>query len=303
MGAWDRSNFEIVVDPTYGYRRLEPMPSDEEFERYYQSQYYTAERPTPLPQGLRRLIEAGEERDRERVWLGETLFGDVVAALAEHGAGKRVLDLGCGAGDLVHWLVEHGYDAEGVEPSDDVAELARERGLTVRTGTLDDLIAGAQTPPAYDAVVMLNVLEHVPRPEELLRAIRGVLVPGGLLFVRVPNDFNVLQEPARRKHELEPWWISPPDHVNYFDAPTLSEFGRRLGFETLDVQADFPMELFLLMGLNYVDDPEVGATCHAYRVEAELSLPADVRRELFRTFAAGGIGRNLRVVMRPTPRS
>jgi hypothetical protein len=69
------------------------------------------------------------------------------------------------------------------------------------------------------------------------------------------------------------------------------------------VQADFPMELFLLMGLNYVEDPEVGATCHAYRVQAELSLPADVRRELFRTFAAGGIGRNLRVVMRATPRS
>jgi 2-polyprenyl-3-methyl-5-hydroxy-6-metoxy-1,4-benzoquinol methylase len=300
MGRWDRSNFEIVVDPTYGYRRLEPMPSDEEFERYYQSQYYT---PQHVPQPLRRLLEESEERDRERSWLGETLFDDVVAALAEHGRGKRVLDLGCGTGDLVHWLVEAGYDAAGVEPSDDVAQMARERGLTVRTGTLGDLIADSQTPPAYDAVVMLNVLEHVPRPGDLLRAIRSVLVPDGLLFVRVPNDFNALQEPARRKHDLEPWWISPPDHVNYFDASTLTEFGRRLGFETLDVQADFPMELFLLMGLNYVEDPEVGATCHAYRVQAELSLPADVRRELFRTFAAGGIGRNLRVVMRATPRS
>ena len=298
MGTWDRSNFEIVVDPTYGYRRLEPMPPDEEFERFYRSQYYAAQH---VPQPLRRLMEEGEERDRERAWLGETLFDDVVAALAEHGRGKRVLDLGCGAGDLVHWLAEAGYDAEGVEPSDHVAALARERGLTVRTGTLDDLIAGSPAPPEYDAVVMLNVLEHVPRPEELLGAIRSVLAPGGLVFVRVPNDFNVLQEPARRKHDLEPWWISPPDHVNYFDGPTLTEFGRRLGFETLDVQADFPMELFLLMGLNYVEDPAVGATCHAYRVEAELSLPADVRRELFRTFAAGGIGRNLRVVMRATP--
>jgi 2-polyprenyl-3-methyl-5-hydroxy-6-metoxy-1,4-benzoquinol methylase len=294
MGRWDRSNFEIVVDPTYGYRRLEPMPSDEEFERYYRSQYYS---PPHVPQPLRRLMEESEERDRERAWLGETLFDDVVAALAEHGRGKRVLDLGCGTGDLVHWLVEAGYDAEGVEPSEDVAALARERGLKVTTGTLADLSA-----PEYDAVVMLNVLEHVPRPEELLRSIHAALAPGGLVFVRVPNDFNVLQDPARRKHDLEPWWISPPDHVNYFDGPTLTEFGRRLGFETLDVQADFPMELFLLMGLNYVADPEVGATCHAYRVEAELSLPAEVRRELFRTFAAGGIGRNLRVVMRATPR-
>jgi hypothetical protein len=58
------------------------------------------------------------------------------------------------------------------------------------------------------------------------------------------------------------------------------------------------MELFLLMGLNYIRDLEIGARCHAYRVEAKRSMPSELRRKLFCSFAAGGIGRNSRVLVR-----
>lgn len=289
---------DVIVDPTYGYRRLEPMPSDAEFERFYESQYYDLVRKGGRAPELRRLLAGGEEATREREWLRETLYADITAVLAENDSGKNVLDVGCGQGELLQWLAEHGFEPHGIEPSDDAAALARERGLDARTATLEEHLEDRDRSPAYDAVLLLNVLEHVPDAAEMLRGIRRLLGPRGLLYIRVPNDFNPLQLSAQAKLGVEPWWIATPDHVNYFDVDSLSELCRRLGLEPVDVQADFPMELFLLMGLNYLGDPEVGATCHAYRVEAELSMDPQARRTLYRSLAAGGVGRNSRLLVR-----
>jgi SAM-dependent methyltransferase len=287
---------QVIVDPTYGYRRLDPLPDDSEFERFYQSEYYDLLRRGGRAPELGRLLAGGEKAEKERAWLRETLFDDITTELAEHGSGKRVLDIGCGQGELLQWLVERGFEADGIEPSEDAAAIARERGLAARTATLEELVA--DSPPPYDAALLVNVLEHVPRPEEMLRAIHGILEPGGFLYIRVPNDFNPLQAAAQSKLDAEPWWVAVPDHVNYFDVESLCDLTRQTGYEPVDVQADFPMELFLLMGLSYIGDPEVGATCHAYRVEAERSMPSDVRRKLFRSFAASGIGRNSRVLVK-----
>jgi SAM-dependent methyltransferase len=287
---------EVVVDATYGYRRLEPMPDASEFERFYESEYYDLLRKGGRAPELRRLLAGGEEAERERRWLRETLYADITVALEASGSGKRVLDVGCGQGELLHWLGEHGFEPRGIEPSDDAAAIARERGLDARTMTLEELLA-AEPRETYDAALLLNVLEHVPDPAAMLRGIGELLEPGGLLYIRVPNDFNPLQLAAREKLGARQWWVAVPDHVNYFDVASLCSLCRQLGFEPVDVQTDAPMELFLLMGLNYIDDPEIGATCHEQRVEAELSMPADLRRELFRSFAASGIGRNVRLLV------
>jgi len=286
-----------VVDPTYGYRRLDPLPSDSEFERFYESRYYDLLRRGGRAPDLRRLLAGGEEGERERRWLGETLYADVGHAIETHGPGKRVLDVGCGQGELLHWLADHGFEAQGIEPSEEATAIARERDLDARAITIDELVGDPDRHGAYDAVVMLNVLEHVPEPVAMLEDAGRLLAPGGLLYLKVPNDFNPLQLAAQRKLDCEEWWVAVPDHVNYFDVESLCALGRRLGFEPLDVQADSPMELFLLMGLDYVADPELGATCHGYRVEAELSMPAELRRALFSSYAASGIGRNVRAVL------
>ena len=299
MGAPDgNDSHTVIVDPVHGYRRLEPMPSESEFERFYESRYYDLLRGGGRAPELRRLLAGGDEGDSERAWLRETLYADITAELREHGSGPRVLDVGCGQGELLQWLGEQGFEPHGIDPSADAAALARERGLDASTSTLEELLATSDPPPTYDAVVLVNVLEHVPDAVEMLRGIGRLLEPGGFLYIRVPNDFNPLQLAAQAKLEVDPWWVALPDHVNYFDVESLCATCRQVGFEPVDVQADFPMELFLLMGLNYIGDPELGARCHAYRVEAERSMPSEARRELFRAFAAGGVGRNSRILVR-----
>ena len=274
------------------------MPSDSEFERFYESDYYDLLRKGGRAPELRRLMTGGEEADRERDWLREQMYADISAELTGAGSGKNVLDVGCGQGELIQWLTEQGFQPHGIEPSDEAAALARERGLDVRSATLEDLLADSEPPPTYDAVLLLNVLEHVPDAPAMLRGISRLLEPGGLLYIRVPNDFNPLQLAAQEKLDAEPWWIAVPDHVNYFSVDSLVSVCGQLGFEPVDIQADFPMELFLLMGRNYVGNPDVGSVCHAERVEAERSMPSDVRRNMFRSFAAAGIGRDSRVLVR-----
>jgi hypothetical protein len=116
----------------------------------------------------------------------------------------------------------------------------------------------------------------------------------------VPNDFNRLQAAARERIGRD-WWIAIPDHLNYFDHESIARVLGGIGLEVVDRSADFPMELFLLLGDDYTSDPEIGAACHELRRAFELSLAPQARRAMGRRWAAGGIGRNAFVVARRRP--
>jgi SAM-dependent methyltransferase len=147
-------------------------------------------------------------------------------------------------------------------------------------------------------MVLLNVLEHVPDPADLLTQVTGALAPGGLLIVRVPNDFSPLQADAQRALGGPDWWVVVPDHVNYFDHASIGHLIEGIGLTVVDRSADFPMEIFLLMGQDYRNDPAVGREVHRRRRRAELALDPETRRSMGRAWAAAGIGRNAFVVAR-----
>jgi hypothetical protein len=74
-----------------------------------------------------------------------------------------------------------------------------------------------------------------------------------------------------------------------------------LGFETVYSQSDFPMEMFLLMGENYVGNPEVGSRCHARRVRFDLGLQPELRRKMYSALASAGVGRTCLVFGKRLP--
>jgi methionine biosynthesis protein MetW len=101
----------------------------------------------------------------------------------------RILDIGCGAGANARALLaKHGQiEIQGVEPNERAAALAREGGVQVFHGMLHDWLA---TKPAgsWDAVVLSDVLEHIPDPVKFLRelvAFEGVR--DAIFVVSVPN--------------------------------------------------------------------------------------------------------------------
>jgi hypothetical protein len=117
-------------------------------------------------------------------------------------------------------------------------------------------------------------------------------VPGGAIALRVPNDFNPLQEVVRARSGHRAWWIASPDHINYFDHRSIRRVLESVGFEVIDQWGDFPMELFLLMGDDYIADPALGPVCHARRQRFELGLDPAQRRAFGRSLVPLGWGRN-----------
>lgn len=299
--------YRVIEDPEWGYRRLDPIPRSAELSEFYESKYADLIRKGGRAPDYARFLAGGPEAREEESWLDATLYGDISSVLDQtrpRDGTRRALDIGCGTGSFLAFLSRNGWDAVGIESSAQAAQLAKERGHHVYRLPFEGFLSEwrAQGALPFTAVSLLNVLEHVPRPAEFLRLVREVVAPGGQLVVRVPNDYNPLQLAAQVVLQRDPWWIAMPDHVNYFDYNSLATLLTRLEWEILHAQADFPMELFLLMGEDYTRDAELGRRCHTRRRAFELALSPTTRRSWYRALAEAQLGRNCLMIARRNER-
>jgi len=293
-------DYSLVLDEEHKFHRLEPTPSREELSDFYESQYFELVKKSRRAPDLRALMAGGSESEEERVWRNEVVYADLLAWLEEFDCGSRVVDVGCGMGELVGFLASNGFQSLGIEPSVEAVTIARELGRNVRAATLgsfaDEVRRGERE--RFDLVTLMNVLEHIPDPRSTLEDALSVLSEGGLLCVRVPNDFSLLQEAASAVIGHARWWVAVPDHINYFDVASLRSLIGSAGFQVVDVCGDFPMEVFLLLGRDYVSSPDEGRACHRLRISVEKQVPQEVRRELYSQLGSAGIGRNISLLAR-----
>lgn len=219
------------------------------------------------------------------LWANDTL--DTLAGLT---AGRSIVDIGAGFGDLLAIARERGWTVRGTEAS----LSARSRALEWNDIRLDTPETFDFTQPA-DAVVCANVLEHVEDPGAVASDIHALLVPGGVAYFKVPNDYSVMQQSAPRPERR--WWVSD-DHRHYFTFEALESMLREVGFTIMRRSTSFPMEMFLMMGEDYVDSAAVGRACHWKRRAFEEAMPAPDRRRFYAALASGGFGRTAEVFAR-----
>ncbi len=111
-------------------------------------------------------------------------LGKITAALGRAPAAIRLLDVGCSSGAFLLTARQLGFQVEGVEPSVDAARTARAAGLTVFTGYLEQ----AQFPDVgFDAITLIEIVEHLRDASALLRECARILKPGGILLITTPN--------------------------------------------------------------------------------------------------------------------
>lgn len=137
--------------------------------------------------------------------------------------GRRLVEIGCGPGTFLMVAKSRGWDVTGVEPAALAAKQAAELGLAVTHGYVEPF-AAANTRP-FDAAVLFEVLEHVPDPVAVLRAIRSLVAPGGVFVMSVPN----LDDPYCLKQQIRS--AMPPVHINFFNRRSLRKALESAGFE------------------------------------------------------------------------
>lgn len=105
--------------------------------------------------------------------------------------GAKVLDVGCGGGILSEGLAKAGADVTGIDlakKSIKVAKLhALDQGLTIDYQVVAVETLAEQAPASFDVVTCLEMLEHVPNPESVVRACANLVKPGGMVFFSTLN--------------------------------------------------------------------------------------------------------------------
>jgi 2-polyprenyl-3-methyl-5-hydroxy-6-metoxy-1,4-benzoquinol methylase len=154
------------------------------------------------------------------------VFADIAAAEVmwlPSSPGKRLLDVGCGAGLFAGQMLQLGWKVEGIEPDPVAAHQAREAyGLRVYEGSLE----GTAVPKgSYDAVTASHVVEHVEDSVQFLATCWDLLRPGGMLVVLTPNVESYAHGAFGN------YWrgLEPPRHLTLFNPDALRRVAERAG--------------------------------------------------------------------------
>jgi SAM-dependent methyltransferase len=125
--------------------------------------------------------------------------------IAERCRGLRVADMACGEGYGAAVLAEKARTVVGVDANPEAHEHAARKytrsGLSFERALVEEFAGGAP----YDAVVFLQTVEHVERPEPLLARFASLLAPGGALYVSTPNRLTLAPPGASRSGN--PWHV------------------------------------------------------------------------------------------------
>ena len=196
---------DIVRCGVCGHRQVAEFPTEAELGEAY---------------GEAEDISYAEEEAGQRATANALL-----ERIERHSGRGAICDLGCWLGFFLSEAERRGWEeAWGVEPSRFASEYARnELGLErVQTASIED----AELPQHhFDAVFMGDVIEHLPQPGEALDRIRGLLKPGGVLCLALPDAGSRLAGVLGAR-----WWSVLPTHVQYFTRSSLARLLAGHGF-------------------------------------------------------------------------
>jgi len=158
---------------------------------------------------------------------------------------KYILDIGCGAGDNADILREMGRVVDGITISEDEREAA---GKIMRNVYVHNVENGL--PPEinnkYDAIILSHVLEHICYPQKLLKDIRSILNPGGVLIIALPNlmHFRSRWKLMRGNFEYQEYGIWDYTHFRWYTYRSGKKLLEENGYtvSSSDVSGEIPFE-------------------------------------------------------------
>lgn len=196
---------------------------------------------------------------------------DVRRLLAAARRGKpalKLLDVGCGKGELLRSFAGGGIELHGC---DWLPELPDARGITYRSVDLNRNGLAGYDDHSFDVVVCSDVIEHLESPAMLLREMSRVLRPDGTVIVSFPNSWNLLErlrflfKASFRRFKSErksgPW-----GHISFFTAEVLESLCDRAGLNVRSLSGGLGSGHMASGGYFALVPPSLLFTYNAYAV-------------------------------------
>jgi 2-polyprenyl-3-methyl-5-hydroxy-6-metoxy-1,4-benzoquinol methylase len=159
----------------------------------------------------------------------------------------RILDIGCSIGSLLDTAKSLGYDPLGLELNEKAASYAEEHyGVRVMRKLLEDCHFPNNS---FDAVSMVGVVEHLPRPVETLKEIIRILRPGGIFMGRCPNVQSLAAMILHGQFRS----FTGRNHLSYFSPNTLKLLFTKAGFSSSEVETFYTGKDSILNYFQFLD--------------------------------------------------
>ena len=281
--------YDVIECEPCGFAHVIPLAEAQHYSRYYEDEFYQSQ--VDYIANHTEDLEWWTIEHNEKFDLFDEAFGKRDP--------KRILDIGSGPGYFLKVGKDRGWDGLGIEPGKPAYRFATEElGLNI----CNDLFSGKNYKDfgKFDVVHMNNVLEHIPEPIQFLSLTYEIVEPAGLVCITVPNDYNPLQKVVVTHLKKEPWWVVPKEHINYFNCKSLSKLMKKIGFEVVHSTSSFPLELFLLMGDDYIGNSQIGRKIHGKRKLFDLTMEESgntaLKRQIYNKLSELGLGREITLI-------
>lgn len=170
-------------------------------------------------------LTTGRAQARRDAVAGRRL-ARIAALLGKSPPDIRLCDVGCSRGQFLAAAITAGFSAEGVEPAPQIAQAARDAGLPVRTGLLEDQ---QYADASFDALTLFEVVEHLRAPLPLLAECRRVLKPGGILLISTGNAASWTAAAMSARWDYFDM-ARDGGHISFFNPRSMALLAAKAGF-------------------------------------------------------------------------
>ena len=215
-----QETFSLYRCPSCSLVHTTPVPSEQQLGAYYKPQYYGKGN-----QKFSALIEKWTVYSNLK--LARSIAGFLKDKTLETDRAPRVLDIGCGRGNLLKAFSRMGFECHGIERTE-----FPDQPLDSKINIHKDSLSEVKFEDSYfDIVILWHVLDHLTDPAEIINEIQRILNDSGTLVIAVPN-FGSAQSRLFKQY----WFhLDLPRHLYHFETESLNNLLNNRNFKSVSL--------------------------------------------------------------------